>query len=188
MCTYLCLCVCDNMGIIHSANLPAHFPGSRKSRRLYCMSCKLAFCLTKILLSTSLLFFSPSSIGSMNIKIRMADNTVKAGAASFHIKPRTKGRYFCKRDTHHPYKHPATISNQKENFNMLKLSLPLLQSPNPAFEKHTVGPLINVTLPVLLESPSSPSSSPPLFCNGPPCFVLSPHHEVTCFLHLLTVF
>ena len=61
-------------------------------------------------------------------------------------------------------------------------------SPNPVLGKHAVGPLINVTLPVLPQSPSPSSSFPSLSCSGPPCFVLSPPHEVIGFLHLFSVF
>lgn len=73
--------------IIHTANLPAHFPSSRKSLRLNCLSRKLAFCLTKNLLSAPFLSFP---ICCMNIKNCAADNTVKAGEAPFHIKPGQK--------------------------------------------------------------------------------------------------
>lgn len=88
--------------IIHTANLPAHFPGSRKSLGLNCLSRKLAFCLTKNLRSTP--FLSPFPICCMNIKNCTADNTVKAGAAPFHIKPRQKERYFHKRGSPPPQK------------------------------------------------------------------------------------
>ena len=73
--------------IIHTANLPAHFPSSRKSLRLNCLSRKLAFCLTKNLLSAPFLSFP---ICCMNIKNCTADDTVKAGEAPFHIKPGQK--------------------------------------------------------------------------------------------------
>lgn len=106
---------------------------SRKSLRQNCISCKLAFCLTKYLLYTlSLLFL----IGSMNIKNRMADNTVKAREVPFHIKPRTKNRY--SQDGYPPQP---------------KITLKYPSSPSfyTEISKTHCGTTDNVTFPVLLE-------------------------------------
>ena len=113
----------------------------------------------------------------MNIKNCTADNTVKAGEAPFHIKP---GQKEDARGSPPPKK--------KKTLMCPVLLSAFTPSPNPVLGKHAVGPLINVTLPVLPQSPSPSSSFPSLSCSGPPCFVLSPPHEVIGFLHLFSVF